>query len=184
MINTIVLTTFKSKVMKSVLKRRKHRKGIRPIRKGTLKVRMVEFPSHLLQSSLMSAIFKRVSKVGHDILVSPNENRAQKNHAYWTYRGFYDKANKGYDFVKTHKQINPLDLALDVINYVDPIYVKTEQQDNKCNRCRLNKECSLKEIGDLKCISKVCSLWHNIVAPFQVELNTAEMAELALTHLS
>lgn len=172
--------------MKSVLKRRKHRKGIRPVRKGTLKVRMVEFPSRLLQNSLLSAIFKRVSTVGYDILVKPNENTAQKKHAYWVYRSFYDKANKGYDFVITYKQINPIDLALNVVNFIDPVYSKSETMEEKCPRCPLYKDCSFKCYSEPEHRFRWCQLGRGSIslAPIAKELSTTDMAELALTHLS
>jgi hypothetical protein len=150
---------------------------------------MIEFPDTLLQNSLTIAFLKRYTDIVLDLCKTPYEDvngRKQKEHAYNVWKGAHDKANKGYDFVIAYEQINPVDLALDVINYVDPVYSKSETMDEKCARCHLNAQCSFKCYDKPEHRFRWCPMGSNakFLNPIARELTSSEMAELALTHLS
>lgn len=172
--------------MKSVLKRRKHRKGIRPVRKGTLKVHMITLPTYDEHRQAITSLMVRQDKFASLDDALKHFNNGNKiefgrimsmSKAYSVLIGLMQK---GYDYFREHRQIATIDLALNVINNVDPVYAKNETMDEKCSRCTYNSECPLKRYTQ-RLRSKICCM---TIEPSTHELTTAEMAALALTHLS
>lgn len=179
--------------MKFILKRRKHRKGIRPKRKGTLKVNMQELPTaiQLLMKCTAFSRYRDKKAPLFDVLKHIDAgNMVEANRIMVASKRLGHLMNlmlNGHDHLKEFKQINPMELAINVINYVDPVYHEPETNAEKCSRCPLNAECSFK-----KCYPapehrfRWCPVGTGalILAPVIRELTVAEMAELALTHLS
>jgi hypothetical protein len=95
---------------------------------------------------------------------------------------------KGHDHLKAYHQIKPVDLALNVINDVDPVYGGPESMDQICARCSIKNMCSFKCYKDPEHRFRWCPMGEGARFLMQTakpkELTTIDMAELALTHLS
>lgn len=180
--------------MKSVLKRRKHRKGIRPVRKGTLKVNLQVLPAayQLLTDITAFNKYRNDAAPLYDALEHYNAgNIGAFNWIIIESRRLghlMDLMMKGHDHLKKYYQIKPVDLALNVINDVDPVYGGPQTMDQICAKCPVNGNCSFKCYTDPEHRFRWCPMGEGAKLLAQKaqpkELSVSEMAELALTHLS
>jgi hypothetical protein len=174
--------------MKFILKRRKHRKGIRPVRKGTLKVRMVTLPTKDQHSNRIDELFDIVSHAIKDPKFKPyfgmtyGELWVTKRHEAML-NAVLDKIKlmqRGYDFFRNFKQMQFADLAVPAVTEFDPIYSKIE---TACDTCGLKARggCPFDSWTNTN-KADLCFMLKESPGP-EVK-TTAEMAEIALTHLS
>jgi hypothetical protein len=154
--------------MKIVLKRRKHRNGVKPTRKGSLKVRIIDLPTQEEQDAGIKELIKIVDTAGP------------------TYRGYFallkvNKMQDGYGYFRQFKQIDLKTFAITAAKETDIHFEKPvttcdscEYKDGGCPYIRL--------AGDRK---KSCSYFRLILPlPKPKELTTSEMAAYAVQHLS
>lgn len=175
--------------MKIVLKRRKHRNGVRPTRKGTLKVRMVELITrdqhHRTINKLMDELHPIMMK-GIDSGLTVREN----HHAAWLFYSI-KKLKKGYDYFEAFNQIDPAKLAYNAINEVDPIYEKPTEDIDTCATCEHRNNCPFADVPQrllyMACPIKRGLFLHDLKQNAKLKtkpLTTSDMANLALQHLS
>jgi hypothetical protein len=186
MINTIVLTTNKRKSMKIVLKRRKHRKGIRPVRKGTLKTRMVNLPTGDEHRSRIDELW--------NIVMQDWGNKPRLNMTYsemWAIQrrdamktavlNQIKLMQKGFGFFREFKQMQFADLAESAILEFDALNSKIE---TPCNTCSL-KNYSGCPFDTWKHVTNKADVCYKLrEAPKPQVKTTTEMANLAQQHLS
>lgn len=154
--------------MKIVLKRRKHRNGVRPTRKGALKIRMIDLPTDEEHYASIKELFKIVDSAGPTYL------------GYWTLRKINSMQN-GYGYFRQFKQIDFKAFAITAAKETD---IHFEKPVIPCDSCKYRDGgCPYIKLSEDR--KKTCAYFSCILpVPKPKELTTSEMAELALTHLS
>jgi hypothetical protein len=180
--------------MKSYIKKRKHRNGVRPQRKGTLKVRMVTLPTCLDHTSTISRLLIQHNQTQWgDDFPSINATQAEWDRYHYNFQRRKDnltaitKMQSGYDFFMNFEQVKASALALNVINEVDPVYEKPFNVYDRCKSCEYKDSCPFehhsKKMLLLTCPFIRASFRHQVLSS-PVSLTTTEMAEIAMKHLS
>lgn len=181
--------------MKSYIKKRKHRNGVRPVRKGSIKIRMVEFPDSRTQLDSCDGAVSYVTKALLDLVNTPYDKAKEHNekNTYLTHCNRVAKLfQRGYEFITEQNQIAPVDLALDVINEVTPVFVKESEPDHMahCKSCEHKNDCPYDHREGFDKVQWCPFLRYNFgtyalnKSKAKESLNCADLAELALTHLS
>jgi hypothetical protein len=173
--------------MKIVLKRRKHRKGIRPKRKGTLKVRMVTLPTKDEHSKAITALMTFRDKhapldTALELLQAGKGVEADR---------ILKVSQKGYDYFREHRQAATIDIALPAITGESPEYFIRKEFDKTptCKACTHDcpfTDMNLSEDRLVRMCPFVRHAFHDYVLDKSniLPLDQSDMAELALTHLS
>lgn len=175
--------------MKSVLKRRKHRKGIRPFRKGTLKVRLVTLPTRdehikrIDQLSDLISLAMRDPKFKVFYPMTYGELWAHKGHDAMMGAILHQikLMQRGYDYFRNHRQIQFADLAGPAVVEFDPVYSKVHTACDTCDTKAVLGHCPFSAWNGITDMAELCSKLRD--SQPQVK-TTAEMASQALTHLS
>jgi hypothetical protein len=183
--------------MKFILKRRKHRKGIRPKRKGTLKVNMSRLPTYDEHYQNLRALL--IWREKHANLIEAFEHLKAGNRAaveriirLSKHTGrMVDSMQKGFNYFREHRQMNPTDLALRAINEVNPVY--NGKRASACDKCEKRSNCPFTGYSSYT-IDMVCPIrrraYVNLLMkvmndePTEAPLTQSDMANLAVKHLS
>jgi hypothetical protein len=175
--------------MKFILKRRKHRKGIKPKRKGSLKVRIITLPTQEEHSDRVDELFDIVGQAMRDpkfkayIGMTYGELWASKRHGAMMDAILHKIGlmQQGYDFFREFKQMQFTDLAEPAILEFDALNSKIE---TPCDTCGLKNRggCPFEKWEHVTNKAEACFMLRDAEKP-QVK-TTSEMASLAITHLS
>lgn len=156
--------------MKRNFKRRKHRNGKRPERKGSIRISLQELPGarnvfdlFCYCNDLQMRHFKKMPDFPY--LTDFKElNTPEYQHKFHTYEremkqwreddrrlkttvAFYRRGN---DFLCKNKQVSTADLALDVINEVQPKAPVFFYIEDHCAKCKQSKRCPLMKLDYLE----------------------------------
>jgi hypothetical protein len=199
MINTIVLTTNKSKSMKIVLKRRKHRKGIRPKRKGTLKVRISTLPTileHCESVSNKMDIYKLTE--WNDEFPDANASRSDWNRYFINFERrkqsllHISKMSRAYGYFLGFVQIqtNSLTTKLVIGESMDTSSGEDIDHMGRCKSCDHKKDCPYTDLDGFDKVQR-CPLLRYDFGTYALNKSKAKgpvdlvaLAGAALTHLS
>lgn len=98
---------------------------------------------------------------------------------------------KGYDYFRVHRQIDPASLALRAISETDPVF--NGKRKSACDSCEYKNNCPFSAVSK-RILDHVCPLRRKDYCSMlfkaykgestETPLTQSEMAELALTHLS
>lgn len=183
--------------MKIVLKRRKHRNGKRPERKGSIKVRIVTLPTYeqhraaawnlmayrdeKTSTTLLLQLIREGRKKEFDSLMKLSKDISS------VIRGM----QKGYDFFHEYHQADTMNLALKAINEVNPVFAG--KRESACNTCERKNDCPFtdkpKHMLDMICpilrrayVNTLMKVYNG--EPTDTPLTQTDMANLAVKHLS
>lgn len=150
-------------------KRRKHRNGVRPERKGALKVRLRRLPEFVEMGKMVEAAKEKKiellfahSKFIIDSMKARTDMKPYSKEA----REKYDETNtefeewvkylewaiskslRGLSFLKVNEEQDVKALALDAIQGKQPYYHKESRHPFTCNGCSEARDCKLKDADE------------------------------------
>lgn len=187
--------------MKIVLKRRKHRNGVRPTRKGSIKINLQDLPN--VDSGLKGWSMITEMLIAHGLTNWGDEfPKGNASAAEWRrYHTNFERRKQNLFYIRNlqnmtlflhnNKQVKPIDLALRAINEVNPVFVG--KRKSACDTCERKSNCPFsavpKHLLEYACpiIQQFrCNMTMKAVRdePTDTPLTQPEMANLALTHLS
>lgn len=184
--------------MKIVLKRRKHRKGIRPKRKGTLKVRMVTLPTTLEHCESVSNKLDIYNQTEwNDEFPAKNDSRSELNRYLINFERrkqsllYISKMQQAYGYFLGFVQIqtNSLTTKLIIGESLDALEEDIDHM-GRCKSCEHKNDCPYTDLDGFDKVQRCPFLRYDFGtyalnnSKAKDPLNLAALAELALTHLS
>jgi len=156
--------------MKRRYTKRKHRNGKRPERKGSIKINLQQLPAAIDSFDFdRYCLHLEISHMKHmpdfpyldDLRDFNTPEYSRKLRKYkqeikkWRNYGHHlkyalDLCKRGNDFLLKNKQVEPADLAMDVINEVQPkILQKCSVLQKFCSSCKFKNDCPMKGLSDM-----------------------------------